>query len=55
MIKFKLGDVVRLKSGGPTMTVTSIDRDGDVGVIWFLNGEIRSASILANCLDLIVV
>ena len=37
---FKIGDVVRLKSGGPAMTVTSIESgEGEAGhvifCIWF--------------------
>lgn len=36
MSKFKVGDVVRLNSGGPFMTVTYIDEeDGKVYVEWF--------------------
>lgn len=29
------GDVVTLNSGGPEMTVTSVDSDGYVNVVWF--------------------
>ena len=33
---YKIGDVVRLKSGGPPMTVTSIESgDNDVGYVVF--------------------
>ncbi len=42
MADFKIGDVVRLKSGGPSMTVTSIGESGMMGggsvhayVTWF--------------------
>lgn len=32
---FKVGDVVRLKSGGPKMTVSHI-KDGNVWCTWFV-------------------
>jgi uncharacterized protein YodC (DUF2158 family) len=32
---FKAGDIVRLKSGGPRMTLTSIDDRGYVRAAWF--------------------
>ena len=32
--KFKVGDLVRLKSGGPIMTVYTID-DDDIHTNWF--------------------
>lgn len=31
---FKVGDLVRLKSGGPVMTVEMIQADGGVMVVW---------------------
>ncbi len=40
-IIFKIGDVVRLKSGGPTMTVTGVDTEtyGTLQVFckWFID------------------
>lgn len=36
---FNPGDTVRLKSGGPLMTVQSIQRDGDVWCEWFNEKE----------------
>lgn len=33
--QFKPGDVVVLKSGGPSMTVESIEEDGGVSCCWF--------------------
>lgn len=41
--KFKLGDVVRLKSGGPSMAVEAVDEDTDppfgVTVTWFTSTD----------------
>ena len=46
MADFKLGDVVRLKSGGPDMTITQYPRQSPVGnyddralCSWFDNGD----------------
>lgn len=32
---FQIGDTVELKSGGPTMTVSSRQENGDFWCIWF--------------------
>ncbi|CDZ50405.1 YodC family protein [Neorhizobium galegae] len=32
---FKIGDVVRLKSGGPLMTLSYIKSSESVGCVWF--------------------
>jgi uncharacterized protein YodC (DUF2158 family) len=37
---FKAGDIVQLKSGGPSMTLTSVDHRGYVRAAWFA-GAIR--------------
>lgn len=34
-IEVKIGDVVQLKSGGPTMTIEDIDDSGNVKCKWF--------------------
>jgi uncharacterized protein YodC (DUF2158 family) len=35
MSDIKAGDRVQVKSGGPTMTVESIGKDGTVYCVWF--------------------
>ncbi len=55
-IQFKSGDVVRLKSGGPKMTVHSVDGfDPILAVIdcrWFVGGEIKGANFLPETLKM---
>ena len=36
MAEYKKGDVVMLKSGGPKMTVTEIESNGDLSCVWLL-------------------
>lgn len=38
-MNLKIGDVVKLKSGGPWMTVNREFEYGNVGCIWFANGN----------------
>ena len=33
--ELKIGDVVKLKSGGPTMTVDNIEKNGEIYCKWF--------------------
>ena len=41
--KYKIGDIVRLKSGGPSMTVESIrDSDGDIYCHWFAGDKLHA-------------
>ena len=51
-MKLRIGDVVKLKSGGPVMTVTQLGlTHGRVECTWFVeNVEIRSAFIHADAL-----
>lgn len=36
-MSFKVGDVVRLKSGSPLMTIVSISGSSRIGCKWFVN------------------
>lgn len=47
------GDVVKLKSGGPAMTVVSVKDDG-VHCLWYaeMADEVKTAVIPAICLEL---
>lgn len=47
------GDVVKLKSGGPAMTVVAVKDDG-VHCLWYADmaDEVRTAVIPAICLEL---
>jgi uncharacterized protein YodC (DUF2158 family) len=50
---FRTGDVVRLKSGGPSMTVDHY-KDGHVHCRWFSpEGELHSGSFVEACLVLV--
>ena len=47
-MKLEIGDIVRLKSGGPKMVVNDINHNGEnIWVIWTENhgGNMKSASI----------
>jgi uncharacterized protein YodC (DUF2158 family) len=37
---YKPGDIVKLKSGGPNMTVTHIHADGDLVCQWFAGSKL---------------
>lgn len=49
-MSFAVGDVVQLKSGGPSMTVESSGKR--VKCLWFTNGERRSESFPAATLQI---
>jgi uncharacterized protein YodC (DUF2158 family) len=44
MAEFKKGDTVRLKSGGPLMTITATER-GKAWVSWFDKNETQKDSV----------
>jgi uncharacterized protein YodC (DUF2158 family) len=49
-MEFKQGDVVRLKSGSPDMTVEQIDAQGNVSCIWFQGSVVKKQSFAAGLL-----
>ena len=54
MAKFKTGDVVQLKSGGPEMTVGSYDESNQkkVSCVWFVNSEIKRNTFWEDQLEM---
>ncbi len=52
MAQFKPGDVVRLKSGGPSMTVEKIGAEGWIVCNWFAEGkELKTGTFVADALE----
>ncbi len=51
MSEFKVGDVVRLKSGGPLMTIAGKQADtGDWVMVWFAQEELKTDVLSSNVL-----
>ena len=57
MAEFKLGDVVRLNSGGPPMTVEDTDggssEEGKIRCEWFLRDRLHHEVFHRDCLTLV--
>lgn len=49
---FKPGDVVKLKTEGPKMTVSYIDGAGTVTCQWFVDSNLKQGSFLPGTLQL---
>jgi uncharacterized protein YodC (DUF2158 family) len=49
---FKVGDLVRLKSGGPTMTVDDTDKFGDIECVWFAGKKLERDRFAPGTLEL---
>lgn len=47
---FKVGDKVRLKSDGPSMTVEEID-GGDISCAWFNGNDLKRTSFPSSALE----
>jgi len=47
MDEFKPGDIVRLKSGGPPMTIESLDKKDGFLCLWFDEGQLEDAVLAA--------
>ncbi len=43
-MNFKAGDIVKLKSGGPSMTITEVN-SGDARCVYFLDKKLEYASL----------
>ena len=52
MSKFKSGDVVVLKSGGPKMTVAQYETEKEISCIWFNGNEKEGGLFLEDQLEL---
>ncbi len=52
--KFKVGDTVRLKSGGPSMTVAAHEEDIDLIICqWFDGEELKEGQFSPESLELV--
>ena len=51
MLEFKVGDVVKLKSGGPKMTITNISPKNEVSCSWFDGNEKKNERFPLNTLS----
>ena len=49
--KFKVGDVVQLKSGGPEMTIEGIGDEGWADCVWFSGLEAKRESFPLDALQ----
>jgi uncharacterized protein YodC (DUF2158 family) len=55
MTELALGDVVRLKSGGPKMTLTEGEKGGKIKCQWFdRNGKMHTADFDAVAVEVFV-
>lgn len=54
MPNLKVGDVVRLKSGGPKMTVSTVDEYNHIVYCkWFVHDELKSERFSPDSLEVI--
>lgn len=48
--QLSIGDIVQVKSGGPSMTIHSIFPSGNIAVTWYENGQVRTEYIPKDAL-----
>ena len=51
MARFKRGDTVKLKSGGPVMTVASADKEDQVTCQWFDGQKLEQSTFHEDQLE----
>jgi len=51
--ELKIGDLVKLKSGGPAMTVDNIQENGQIYCRWFVGREAREEYFSPDVLQLV--
>ena len=51
MPELEIGDVVRLRSGGPKMTVQQRTSPGTLNCTWFLEEELKRSSFTEDSLE----
>jgi uncharacterized protein YodC (DUF2158 family) len=51
MAEFKIGDLVKLKSGGPVMTVDTLSHDGKVYCVWYQHDGYLGREFQAETLE----
>jgi uncharacterized protein YodC (DUF2158 family) len=49
--KFKLGDTVRLRSGGPVMTINEMATGGGLVCVWFAGSDVKHHSFKPEALE----
>lgn len=54
MAKFSVGDIVRLNSGSPSLTVTGYDGDVRVRVVWIERTEPIFMTVHEDCFGLVL-
>lgn len=47
--RLRVGDIVRLNSGSPRLTVEALKDYGRVEVSWFNNGDIERTTLAVEC------
>jgi uncharacterized protein YodC (DUF2158 family) len=51
MTPYKVGDVLRFKSGGEPCTVTKVNPDGTVRIVWRAGDRVHELNVLAAAME----